>query len=160
MAKLKATYEALGFKRVRTYLQSGNAVFDAKKADPLTHTAAIEKRIAKDFGFDVSIVVKTTEVWSKITAANPFLHLKGVDPKFMLATIFSNPSARTTLDDLTLPAGDHEEVQLVGEVIYLCAPNGYGKTKLTNQYFEKIFGVPATTRNWNTMLALEQMAKE
>jgi uncharacterized protein (DUF1697 family) len=51
-------------------------------------------------------------------------------------------------------------VQSGNEEIYVFCPGGYGRTKLSNNYFERQLGVPATTRNWKTVLALHEMARE
>jgi uncharacterized protein (DUF1697 family) len=44
-----------------------------------------------------------------------------------------------------------------GRVVLLHCPHGYGKTKLNNSYFERVLKVPATTRNWRTVLALQAL---
>ena len=45
------------------------------------------------------------------------------------------------------------------DVAFLCLPNGYGRTKLTNAYFERALRTPATTRNWRTVTALAGMCR-
>jgi len=62
------------------------------------------------------------------------------------------------LSNLTAPAGDPGEFTVAEREIYLFCPNGYGTTKLSNNFFERKLGQPATTRNWNTVNALYQMA--
>ncbi len=50
-----------------------------------------------------------------------------------------------------------DQFRCSGETIYLYCPNGYGKTKLANNFLEKMLGVSATTRNWKTVNQLYQM---
>ena len=54
--------------------------------------------------------------------------------------------------------GDRDELRVIGREIYLCLPDGYGRSKLSNAYFEKRLGVPATSRNWNTVTKLAELA--
>lgn len=159
MAELKAMFEALGFTRVRTYLQSGNVVFDTKKTDLTALTTLIQKRIQKDFACDVHLVLKTAAEQAHLLAANPFLQRAGIDTKHLHATILFGP-ATSSLADRKLPAQAGEELVQTENSIYLCLPHGMGRTKLSNAYFEKALGVTTTTRNWNTMTALAKMGQE
>lgn len=43
-------------------------------------------------------------------------------------------------------------------VVYLYLPHGYGRTKLSNAYFERALKTSATTRNWRTVLALVDLS--
>ena len=67
---------------------------------------------------------------------------------------------KSGFDKLKLPAQAGEQAVAAGRVIYLYCPNGYGRTKLNNTFFEKALGVPATTRNWRTVLALQALCAE
>ncbi len=75
MTDLRALLEGLGLTNVRTYLQSGNAVFDAvDDAEPAAALAtAIEVRIERDLGPRVGVLVLPGETMADVTAANPFL---------------------------------------------------------------------------------------
>lgn len=159
MAELKAMFEALGFTRVRTYLQSGNVVFDTKKTDLPALTTQIQKRIQKEFACDVRLVLKTAAEQAQLLAANPFLQRAGIDTKHLHATILFGP-ATASLADRKPPAQAGEELVQTENAIYLYLPHGMGRTKLNNAYFEKALGVATTTRNWNTMTALAKMGQE
>ena len=80
MADLRALLEGLGLTNVRTYLQSGNAVFDATDATepPQALATAIEVRIARDLGPRVGVIVVPGEAMADVAAANPFLEAAGV----------------------------------------------------------------------------------
>jgi len=52
-----------------------------------------------------------------------------------------------------------EEFVLKGNIIYLYSPQGYGKAKMNNNFFENKLKVTATTRNWKTVNKLLEMAK-
>ena len=193
MADLRALLEGLGLRNVRTYLQSGNAVFDAGDgSEPAAVLAtAIEVRIERDLGPRVGVLVLPGETMADIAAANPFLvepdgeggaeggSASGADEKILHATLLfgSHDEAefgeasdaaycavyKAAFKNLELPVVDGEEVAFVGApplatpVVYLKLPHGYGRTKLTNAWFERKLGTAATTRNWRTVLALAGM---
>ena len=169
MADLRSSLEDLGLRCVRTYLQSGNVIFDAPEdlaagsderiaaSGSAAITAAIKARIARDFGHDVEVLVVPSRALLQIAAANPFVGTPGVDERWLHVTFLFGPPAGKARD-LALPAADGEHAVIAGDVVYLLLPHGYGRTKLTNAYFEKAFGTAATTRNWRTVPALRELS--
>jgi uncharacterized protein (DUF1697 family) len=158
MAQLKTMFETLGFERVRTYLQSGNVVFDTRKSDLTALTKQIQKQILQDFACDLRLVLKTADEHSRIVTANPFLKRKSIDAKFLHATLLLEATT-ASLADRKLPTLEGEEIAQTAEAVYLHLPHGSGRTKLSNAFFEKALGVGATTRNWYTMTALEELCR-
>ncbi len=158
MADLRALYEALGFSAVRTYLQSGNVVCEAKGGDAAAHAAAVERAILGRFGHEVSVAALTSKGLAAVVASNPLLGKRSVDPQFLHAT-FLIGARGASLRGLELPLGPREDAVLAGDVVYLYCPNGYGVTKINNGLFERIFSCGATTRNWRTVVALDGMAR-
>ena len=167
---------------MRTYLQSGNAVFDAGDgAEPAAALAtAIEVRIERDLGPRVGVLVLPGETMADVAAANPFLAPGGGAEETILHATFlfgahgdadfgeASDAAycavyKAAFKNLELPAVDGEEAAFVGApplatpVVYLKLPHGYGRTKLNNAWFERKLGTAATTRNWRTVLALTDM---
>ena len=49
-----------------------------------------------------------------------------------------------------------DEFRVTQDAVYLHCPNGYGRSKLSNAFFEKHLGVAATTRNWRTVTTLAE----
>jgi uncharacterized protein (DUF1697 family) len=184
MADLRSLLEGLGLRNVRTYLQSGNAVFDVDEtagaaATPQELAAAIETRIGRDMGPRVGALVLDAGALAAVAAANPFTGVAGIDPGWLHVTFlfggngeadfgpasdqaFSDAYA-AAYDKLTLPAAEGEQAMFTGlpalatPVVYLCLPYGYGRSKLNNSYFERHLGAAATTRNWRTVQALAEM---
>ncbi|MFA6901708.1 MAG: DUF1697 domain-containing protein [Gallionellaceae bacterium] len=157
MAGLQASLSALGLADVRTYLQSGNVVFRAEKADAGRLAAAIRARIAQDFGHEVAVLVMTAAQLDQIANANPLWPKDGGDEKLFYCTFLFEPVAASRFKALQLPAAEGEQALLAGNAVLLHCPHGYGKTKLNNNYFERALGVAATTRNWRTVLALQAL---
>jgi len=160
MTALRELFEALGLEQVQTYIQSGNVVFTAGKMPPLRVSKKIEERIAKDFGFRVPVVTRTSAEMGGVIESNPFLKTKGIDPTKLHVTFLSEAPDPAALNKLEPLAAKPDQFQSKGNEIYLYCPNGYSNTKLTNSAIERILAAPATTRNWNTVNKLYEMSLE
>jgi uncharacterized protein (DUF1697 family) len=156
MADLRALFAGLGAEEVSTYLQSGNVVFrSGQKPGPLR--AAIEKRIQADLGLDVTVLLRTRQQLTKVLAANPFAGT-GTEQKALHVTFLAEAPERERVSGLDPERGAPDEFRVVGQEVYLHCQNGYGRSKLTNAYFEKQLAVAATTRNWRTVTKLSELA--
>jgi uncharacterized protein (DUF1697 family) len=181
MAELRRVLGGLGLTGVETYLQSGNVVFDAEGDGPAAGSAqrlatAIEVRIERDLGPRVGVLVVPADVFARVVGASPFAGAADVDEQWLHATFLLGSAAEpdfgaapaaafsaaqeAAFGRLSLPAAAGERAAFVGSpalavpVIYPQLPHGYGRTKLSNGYFERSLGAAATTRNWRTVLAL------
>lgn len=160
MVDLQKCVEALELDDVRTYLQSGNVVFKTRRADPRKLAAAIRAGIAQDFGHEVEVLVLPATELDRVANANPLRPRSGADEKLFHATFLFEPISKSSFQKLRLPAQPGEQAVLMGQVVLLYCPHGYGRTRLNNSFFEKAFGVPATTRNWRTVVALQALGAE
>lgn len=158
MVDLRKSLESLGFNNVNTYVQSGNIVFEALKTPIRKLSESIQKKIVNDFGLPVYVIVKTPLEVKKTIEGNPFLKQKGCDISMLHVTFLSKLPRKADLEKLSkVKSGD--QMLLCGKEIYLYCPNGYGRTKFTNNYFEKILMICATTRNWKTVNKLYELAE-
>lgn len=158
MDALKKSMESLGFANIRTYIQSGNVLFDMEKDANLNLARVIRDKIDQDFGLQVPVLVKTSEEWDVAIKENPFLPEPAQSIESLHLT-FLEQQAEDSLIQKILPiqnGPDHGII--IKDRIYLFCPEGYGRTKFTNTYFENKLKVKATTRNWKTMLKLKEMA--
>ena len=160
MDQLRRMFEALGFTQVKTYVQSGNVVFQAKKGSPADLSRKIEAGILAEFGFDVPVVSKTAEEIGHAIQNNPFLKEKAIDPTKLHVTFLSGAPAKPALEKLSALAAEPDRFYSHASEIYLHCPNGYGRTKLSNNALEKLLSLRATTRNWKTVNELYRMATE
>jgi uncharacterized protein (DUF1697 family) len=155
MAELRAGFVDMGFGDASTYIQSGNVVFSAS-GPATTLRSVIEKGIGTRFGLDVTVVLRTRAQLAAIIERNP-LAGGGRDPaKLHVTFLVSTPTAprRSGLDaDAFLP----DEFRVAGREVYVHCPEGYGRTKLNNAFFERSLGVAATTRTLRTVTTLEAM---
>jgi uncharacterized protein (DUF1697 family) len=159
MADLAALVESLGFKNVRTYIQSGNVVFDSPAKDTRKAGSLIGEAIIKKYGFDVTVIVRTADELGKIIAGNPLLKDSGVDEDRLHVTILEAAPEKGVVAGLAMGESKNEKFQVKGNEVYLYCPDGYGRSKLNNTAFEKKLGVPATTRTWKTIRALYEMTR-
>ena len=156
MADLRDLFDGLGAKDVATYVQSGNVVFTS--TDGAAKLAgAIERKIQRDLGLSVPVLVLPRAQLTKVLNGNPFTKGKK-EPATLHVTFLAEKPARAKVGKLDPALGKPDEFRVVGQTIYLHCPNGYGRTKLTNNYFEKQLGVAATTRNWKTVTKLAELA--
>jgi uncharacterized protein (DUF1697 family) len=80
MAELRRLYESLDLVNVKTYVQSGNVVFDSMEQDTSKLAKLIEAQIEQFFGYSVSVFIRDTNDFQRIIASNPFLNERNEDP--------------------------------------------------------------------------------
>jgi uncharacterized protein (DUF1697 family) len=154
MPALKSLYESLGLSSVKTYIQSGNVVFETD-ASASELAPEIEKAIEAQYGFLAETLVFPQEEWKELIKANPF---PDAAPKALYLTLMAAAPKAELIEAIgEVKAGD-DQYRIIGRAIYLYCPNGYGRTKLHNNFWERKLKVVATTRNWNSMMNLLALA--
>lgn len=159
MADLTSLLQSLHFTNIRSYLQSGNFIFDHDRAGPSAVSRAIEQAISRKFGLDVKVIVRSAEKLRSLISGNPLLNRPKIDEEKLHVTFLKDAPQKPDISYFVRVKDARELVYLKGREVFLYCPNGYGRSKLTNQAFEKKLGVTATTRNWNTACALAEMVK-
>lgn len=155
MAELRQNFLDWGFQHVQSYIQSGNVVFSSDIKDTHKLAQILMKRIRESYDFDVNIQVTGPDYLKSVLANNPF------DKDYLKLTYF------TLLDEI--PDSDKvkqidaakflpDRFDVIDNVVYIYCPNGAGKSKLSNNLFEKKLGLNATTRNYNTINKLIELA--
>jgi uncharacterized protein (DUF1697 family) len=157
MERLRTVFEDVGFANVKTYVQSGNVVFETGEP-PAGLAAKIERTILNEFGFDVPVLTKSSKELQEIVKRNPFVKDAAIDQTKLHVTFLSDDPPRNALELLQPLAVGAEQARLVSRAVYLYCPNGYGNTKLNNTALEKKLSCRATTRNWATTNKLLEMA--
>ena len=152
MADLRGLLEQIDLQEVQTYIQSGNIVFQSS-----LEAAALRQKmagvIADYYGFDVPVQVISANQWREWANENPFLPGHEEDLRFLHLTILEKDPGQ--LPPLSFDTKDQFEQR--GRLIYLFCPGGYGRSKLTNTFWERKAGCAATTRNWKTVRKLAEM---
>ena len=157
MDELRASFEALGFDGVTTYIQTGNVLFSATSKSEAKLAATIEQRLAEDFGDSPAVLLRTVPELLRIGAASPFAKA-GAPPNRHHVTFLATAPTKAALAALVLPASGRDELVVDGREVYVYTPDGYAETKFTGTFLERRLGVVSTTRNWNTVTKLSELA--
>lgn len=157
MERLRESYHSLGLESVQTYLQSGNVTFQCSESEEDVLIAQIENKIKSEFGFRIIVFLRTEKEFEKLITCFPFLDK---DPNKLHVTFLLREPKSLPSEEMNKYRGRGEEFLLAGREIYLYCPNGYGRTKLSNNFFERKLALEATTRNWNTVNTLFSMVSD
>jgi uncharacterized protein (DUF1697 family) len=157
MDRLRVIFASLGFSNARTYLQSGNAVFDAKDSQSNVEKA-LERKLAGETRLPVRVLVRSAAELKRLIAKNPFLKNNAIDRSQLHVTFLAESPKPEALKRLAALDAGQDEFRAAGTEIYLHCPTGYGRSKLSNNQLERLLSLTATTRNWNTVNTLAEMA--
>ena len=156
MAGLRALAEELGWREVATYIQSGNLVFSAAgKAEALERK--LEEAIAKEFGLDVPVIVRSAGQWRAYAKDNPFPDEAKKEPNRLMMLLSKRAPAAGAEDAIAAKAAAGERVRRAGDALWIHYPEGAGTSKLTPALVDRAIGSPATARNHNTVVKLGEM---
>ncbi|MDQ4141433.1 MAG: DUF1697 domain-containing protein [Bacteroidota bacterium] len=159
MSDLLDLFKGLHFKNARTYVQSGNVVFQAENQNIASLQEQIATAITEKFQFSVPVLVKNQTEWSWILQNNPFVNERNEDSTKLHVTLLAGEPNAAIIAKIDPAQYVPDEFRIVGNIIYLYCPNGYGRTKLHNNFFESKFKLAATTRNWKTVQELNHLAE-
>lgn len=159
MKDLQKLYEENGFTNLVTYIQSGNVVFESKEKSLAKIRVKIENAIQKKYGFDVIVFVIEPGFLKNVITKNPYSKRKDFDAKKMYVAILSDTPSKDRIIELEKVKSGDDEFTILKEVVYLYLPGGAGKTKFSNNLIENKLKLDATTRNWNSMNEIYQLAK-
>jgi len=157
MKELVAILEGLGARSIKTYIQSGNAVFTSREKDPSRLAGRLAAEIKRRRGFEPKVLLLELEELEHAMQRNPFPEAEA-NPQALHAGFLVSAPANPNLKALEGLKKASERFQLSGSVFYLHAPEGVGRSKLAANA-EKLIGVSMTDRNWRTVCTLYEMAK-
>jgi uncharacterized protein (DUF1697 family) len=157
MAELRSLLESLGFKSVRTLLQSGNAVFESESRDAAAIEAELERETEARLGVRTDYLIRTAAEWRDVIAANPFQTEAEHDPGHVVVMQLKAAPEAAAIEALRAAIAGPERVEVAGREAYIVYPAGIGRSKLTNALIESKLGTRGTGRNWNTALKLAEM---
>jgi uncharacterized protein (DUF1697 family) len=151
MAGLRSLFESLGHDDVRTYIQSGNVLFSAKGRVP---AASLESAIARVFGIETTVVLRTPAELARVLERNPFPAADTT--RLHVAFLARRPSA-ALLAKLDRERYRPEEFSVSGSDLYVHLPAGLGNARLPG-YLDRRLEIPMTVRNWRTVTKLVELA--
>jgi uncharacterized protein (DUF1697 family) len=156
MQDLRDILASLACEDVKTYIQSGNAVFRSDD-DRALLSRKIEAAVDEKFGFTPTVLLLTIDDYQSILSANPFPDV--VDkPKSLHVSFLEEIPPAPDLNSLNALKSPTENYKLLTKAFYLHAPDGIGRSKLAAKV-EKCLGVQTTGRNWRTVIKVAELAK-
>ncbi|MEW6991366.1 DUF1697 domain-containing protein [Colwelliaceae bacterium 6441] len=155
MVDLVALCQEIGFEEVSTYIQSGNICFKSANNNIDELETLLHDKISHVYQFDVPVLIITVETLSQVYRQLPFDNIDlSSDGSKVLISFLSNNAKLSRIEQLMSYVKAPERLEVNERVIYLHCPNGYGKSKLSNNFIETKLQVNATTRNLKTVVKL------
>jgi uncharacterized protein (DUF1697 family) len=158
MKNLTSIFEILGASNTKTYIQSGNVVFQIASKDISSFSKRLGSEIKERRGFEPQILVIEPSEVETAMMNNPFPEAES-KPSSLHLGFLAFPPENPDLKKLESLKKDSERFCLIDRIFYLHAPEGVGRSKLAASS-EKLLGVPMTDRNWNTVCKLKEMAMQ
>jgi uncharacterized protein (DUF1697 family) len=158
MDALRSLYESLGLTNPKTYVQSGNVVFETKERNFGVLGRKIEDAIEKAYGFRPAVILRNAAELHAVIDAKPFAKRNDIEPGKLHVFFLGGDLTVEARAILAKIKADPEELIAGKRELYIYFPNGAGRTKLPLAKIEKLIQVPMTARNWNTVEKLLEMA--
>jgi len=167
MERLRVLCAELGLANVRTYVQSGNVIFEAN-GSAAACGKALEQKLIGETRLPVSVIVRTPAELKKVLGKNPFPEAaikspagsarpKTAEPFKLYVAFLATAPTKAALKKLDVISAGQDQFHVSGKEIYIHFANGYANSKLSNNLFEKVLSTRATTRNWNTVNKLYEL---
>ncbi|MGE0191573.1 MAG: DUF1697 domain-containing protein [Planctomycetota bacterium] len=157
MEDLLGVFEEVGCTEVRTYIQSGNVVFEADKALARRVAAEVASHLYAEHGLEVPVVLRTAAELATVLEDNPYL-ASGADEAYLHVAFLATRPAQSRIAKLDPDRSPPDVFQVVGREIYLHCPKGVARSKLTNAWFDSALGTVSTMRSWKTVLKLVELS--
>lgn len=156
MEALRKTFEGLGYENVRSYVNSGNLVFETRKADDGKLAKTIRAAIQKEFGFDISVMVRSMDEIAKIVTDNPY-DGQFDNHKYFYVFFLDRELSKEEKKLLMEQANENEMVSVNGRTIYYLLRISILDSALGKGFVDRKLKIPATGRNWRTIQTVAAM---
>lgn len=153
MEDLRGLVIEAGGEEPRTYIQSGNVVFEASAAAAKRLAGELETLLSDRLGVKSPVVLRSAAELAVVADAVPFTGTRA-DPASLHVMFLAAKPAKPKAAALNPDRSPGDAFALVGREVYLHLPNGAARTKLTNAYFDSTLGTVSTVRNWRTVQKL------
>lgn len=152
MSDLRASFQALGFDNVGTFIASGNVIFDSSETDESKLERTIERALETDLGYPVEPFVRSMGELEQIAKRDPFG--RG-DPQDQERSVYVAFLGRRPTDEavgrLVALATEDDTFAVVGREAYWLRRGGIGTSRFSGGLLEKTLGMPATLRGLPTI---------
>ena len=156
MAALRATCEKLGFENVRTYINSGNVIFEARKSSTEKFARLLEQAVETDIGLKTSIMVRTMDQVIDLLNLNPFGG-KQTENQELFIVFLAEKLSKEKIDHLLGKNSEGETFEVVDDNVFCLMNKGFQDSVLGKKFIDNKLKVPATARNIRTVQKLSAM---
>ena len=163
METLRSTFENLGFENVKSYINSGNLAFDCKslrvskgELRDAKLSSMIHDAIKKDFGFDISAMVRSMDEIKEIVKNNPF-DGQFENDKYMHVFFLESELSNGHQELINSIVNDNERIKVLDRTLYCCLKISILDSSVGKGFIDKKLKIPATGRNWRTVTKLAEL---
>ena len=150
MEALRRMCDALGYENVKTYINSGNVIFETVKTDEHKLVALVEKAIETEFSLKIRVMARTIDELKDIIKNNPFDGQFDSDKD--LHVLFLNEKLPAEKRELLLGNNnENEQFAVSNREIFCLLRDGFSGSLLGKDYIGKKLKISATARNWRTV---------
>ena len=156
METLRGTFAALGFENVKSYINSGNLIFETAKTEDGKLASKIHDAIQKDFGFDISVIVRSIAEIEEVVAWNPFVGQ--FESHKDVHVFFLNDKLTDVQESLLLAQGNENEIfAILGRHVACLLKIHITDSAVGKGFIDKKLKVAATGRNWRTVKMIAEI---
>lgn len=161
MEALREHFKIHQFANVKTYIQTGNIIFETEQTDRKLLIAQIERELLKWLSFEVPTILRTKEELAEIIENDPFKDQKGPANLKQYVTFLSEAPSDAIKNLLAPYQNEYEQYSILKHDFYSlidkdCEKNGM-KLQFTNNFIEKKLKLIGTTRDWNTVIKIAKV---
>ena len=161
MKQLAGVLTAAGFRNVRTFIASGNVIFEAAAKDPARLARKMEKHLLNAFGCEITVIVRTIDELQAIIKRNPFKKPKPSADEMLFVTFLASPPPVKPRLPLRSKTENMEVIALTDGAAFIVARRKKtGWFGFPHTFAEKELQVPTTTRNWSTVVKIVAAAEK
>jgi uncharacterized protein (DUF1697 family) len=161
MKELAAVMSGAGFQNVRTFIASGNVIFETSAKDSARVAKKIEKHLSNHFGHEIRVIVRTIDELKAIVRRNPFKKAKPAVDEMLFVTFLESPPPLKPRLPMHSKTEKMEVIAVTGGAAFIVAHRKKtGWFGFPHTFAEKEFKVPTTTRNWTTVVKLVAAAEK
>ncbi|AIQ39129.1 DUF1697 domain-containing protein [Paenibacillus sp. FSL R7-0297] len=160
MQELKAMFAELQYENVRTYIQSGNVVFESEESSAIRLSEVISQRIQETFGFGVPVIIRSLEELEAVIAGNPFPLTEPEEFKRLYVSFLDAEPSAEALEMIRPYEDGADRVRVVGKEMYTYYEVSVSESPLFKVQFDRLLGTTLTARNWNTLGKVTALARK
>ena len=157
MSDLRSLCAEMEWEEVQSYIQSGNLVFSAAETTARLEVQ-LEDSIERHFGLQIPVIVRDAEKWLGYVNSNPFPEASLNEPNRVILALSKRSPDSDAVERLRDRADKGECLAQTGEVLWIYFRGGSARSKLSPTLLGRFIGSPVTTRNWRTVLRLDELA--